>query len=350
MTHYHAPQNKAAENFAYFPAFIHVTGKKIIVLGGGDVAAGKLRLLCRSQAKITVIADELCPDIAAMRDRRDIHWEPGPFIDTMLNGAVMVFDGSNDPRLTRRMRIAAKRRNIPVNVVDKTDQCDFIVPAILDRAPVMITISTGGCAPALARMLRQRLETAIPSSVSRLAAIARDARKMVADILPDNGARQRFWTRFFRTGLNDRNNQDRTTRPDPHLSIDQALQSFTRDAGPDQSGRVTHATLAARNPYDMPHGVARALETADIVFHDPGIAADILALARRDATCISLETGPDGLLPEQTRETMTLQADFFARQGSNIVCLYCPPQTQHLDNVIALRGISTPSRLAGMAN
>src|SRR5690606_35494479 len=177
--------------------------KKVVVLGGGEVAAGKLRLLLRSQADITVIAPELCTDIATMVDTGTIRWEAAPFVDTMLNGAVMIFDAADDMHLSRRVKVAAKRRNILLNVVDTTEHCDFIVPAILDRAPVMVTISTGGCAPALARIMRQRLETTLPASMSQLASLARSARKRVATHLPDNVARQRFWTHFFQNGLQD---------------------------------------------------------------------------------------------------------------------------------------------------
>ena len=202
MTHYRAPQNKALgspaiadqpdEKFAYFPAFVKVQGKKVVVIGGGDVAAGKLRLLMRSHADITVIAPELCDDIARMHANGKIRWESSPFVDTMINGAAMVFDASDNPHLTTRVEAAAKRRNILLNVVDKTAHCDFIVPAILDRAPVMITISTGACAPALARILRQRLETVFPATLSNIAKIARDARDTVlrlelADRRPHRG-------------------------------------------------------------------------------------------------------------------------------------------------------------------
>ncbi|UKV12978.1 siroheme synthase [Thalassospiraceae bacterium SW-3-3] len=336
MTYYRAPQNKqqhktaspenlygpeteTRETFPFFPAFVHVTGKKVIVLGGGEVAAGKLRLLLRSQADITVIAPELCTDIATMVDTGAIRWEAAPFVDTMLNGAVMIFDAADDMHLTRRVKVAAKRRNILLNVVDKTEHCDFIVPAILDRAPVMVTISTGGCAPALARIIRQRLETTLPASMSQLASLARSARRRVAAHLPDNVARQRFWTHFFQNGLQDTHLTQSTQR-----DLDAALARFVPEGSSATvpGGQILHADVAADNAYDLAHGIARAIETSDIIFHMPGIAPDILGLARRDATVIELESSDGGNMDDDARERLKHQAAFFARQGSNITCLY----------------------------
>jgi uroporphyrin-III C-methyltransferase/precorrin-2 dehydrogenase/sirohydrochlorin ferrochelatase len=238
----------------------------------------------------------------------------------MLNGAVMIFDAADDMHLTRRVKVAAKRRNILLNVVDKTEHCDFIVPAILDRAPVMVTISTGGCAPALARIIRQRLETTLPASMSQLASLARSARRRVAAHLPDNVARQRFWTHFFQNGLQDTH----LTQSTPQ-DLDAALTRFVPEGSSATvpGGQILHADVTADNAFDLAHGIARAIETSDIIFHMPGIAPDILGLARRDATVIELESiGDDGNIDNDARERLKHQAAFFARQGSNITCLY----------------------------
>ena len=333
MTHYRAPQNNRAletggsplpdpsENFAYFPAFIHVTGKKVLVLGGGEVAAGKLRILIRSQAAITVVAPEICDDIAVMVDEGRIVWGSMPFVDTMVNGAAMVFDATDDPYLTGRVQAATKRRNILLNVVDKTPLCDFIVPAILDRSPVMITISTGACAPALARIIRQRLETVLPATMSQLARIARDARQKVADHLHDNVSRQRFWTHFFQRGLQSRN--PKSLGPE---DIDLALRQFVPDGSSATvpGGQTMMAELHVDTAFDLPHGIARAIETADIVFHEDDVADEILTLARRDATVIAIGHIDQEADPTQKREHLAQQAKIFARQGFNIVTLTHP--------------------------
>ncbi|HCK19592.1 MULTISPECIES: bifunctional precorrin-2 dehydrogenase/sirohydrochlorin ferrochelatase [Thalassospira] len=323
MTYYRAPQNKALgspaiadqpdEKFAYFPAFVKVQGKKVVVLGGGDVAAGKLRLLMRSHADITVIAPELCDDIARMHANGKIRWESSPFVDTMINGAAMVFDATDNPHLTARVEAAAKRRNILLNVVDKTAHCDFIVPAILDRAPVMITISTGACAPALARILRQRLETVFPATLSNIAKIARDARETVATHLSDGLSRQRFWTRFFQKALRA-DSAEKITQDD----LSHELRSFVPQGSSATvpSGQSLRLDVDANNAYDIPHGIARHVETADIIFHNDDIAPDILALARRDATLVDLTAATF-----DSEETLGKQIQFFTQQGMNVLQL-----------------------------
>jgi uroporphyrin-III C-methyltransferase/precorrin-2 dehydrogenase/sirohydrochlorin ferrochelatase len=332
MTYYRAPQNNAFhspasseiadqpnEKFAYFPAFVKVQGKKVVVLGGDDVAAGKLRLLLRSHADITVIAPELCDDVAKMHDKGQITWERAPFVDTMINGAVMVFDAADNPHLTKRVEAATTRRNILLNVVDKTAHCDFIVPAILDRAPVMITISTGACAPALARILRQRLETVFPATLSNIAKIARDARETVAGHLTDSLSRQRFWTRFFQNALRADNSGNIT-----HDDLTNDLHRFVPQGSSATvpSGQSLRIEVTAENAYDIPHGVARNIETADIIFHDANIPTDILALARRDATLIKLDSSADK--PAETEnngQTLEKQIKFFTQQDMNILHL-----------------------------
>ena len=323
MTYYRAPQNSALrspamadqpdEKFVYFPAFVKVQGKKGVVLGGGDVAAGKLRLLMRSHAAITVIAPELCDDIARMHSNGQIRWESRPFVDTMINGAVMVFDATDNPHLTARVEAAAKRRNILLNVVDKTAHCDFIVPAILDRAPVMITISTGACAPALARILRQRLETVFPATLSNIAKIARDARETVATHLSDGLSRQRFWTRFFQKALRGEKAGNLT-----HGDLTQELRSFVPEGSNATvpAGQFARVRITADNAYDIAHGIARNIETADIIFHAENIAPDILALARRDATLVQLDAGKS-----DNDQTLGKQIQFFTQQGMNVLQL-----------------------------
>ncbi len=332
MTYYRAPQNNAPhsptsqattdktdEKFAYFPAFVNVHGKKIVVLGGGDIAAGKLRLLLRSHADVTVIAPELCDDIAQMYHAGDITWEPTPFVDTMINGATMVFDATDNPHLTKRVEAATKRRNILLNVVDRTAHCDFIVPAILDRAPIMITISTGACAPALARILRQRLETVFPMNLANIAKIARDARKTVAAHLTDSLARQRFWTQFFQNALRTNNTEDVTRK-----NLANELRTFIPQGSSATvpSGQFLRVMMSANNAYDIPHGIAGNIETADIIFHDRDVAPDILALARRDATLISLETsGSQESEKPDTALAISKQIQLFTQQGMNVLRL-----------------------------
>ncbi|WP_114088640.1 siroheme synthase [Thalassospira profundimaris] len=338
MTYYRAPQNnipdsaasqnQAGEKFGYFPAFVKVQDKKVVILGGGDVAAGKLRLLLRTHANITVIAAELCDDIARMYDTGQITWERQPFVDTMINGAVLVFDAADNPCLTKRVEKAAKRRNILLNVVDKTPHCDFIVPAILDRAPVMITISTGACAPALARILRQRLETVFPASLSHIARIAREARQTVATHLGDTLSRQRFWTRFFQNVL-QADFAEKITMHNLLADLHQFTPQSSTTTIP--TGQLFKTSVSVNNAYDIPHGIARHIETSDIIFHDTAISPEILALARRDAALVSVDDMPQTAgEPSEDQTALYRRTRFFTAQGLNVMWLSLHHQrTQH---------------------
>lgn len=320
----HAQPNEP-EKFSYFPAFVSVAGRKVVVFGGGKAALGKLRLLLRTEAAITVVSQNLSLEIQAMHERNEITHVKTDFDPAVVQGAVLVFDAGGDEALTAQIRQEAAKHNIFVNVVDRTEACDFITPAILDRAPVMVTISTNGCAPALARMLRQRLELAIPNHVGKLAAVARDTRRLVVERLTSGFDRNRFWTRFF---------QDEAVRKDVvERDLDArrvtitALQRFFGDNAKEKAQGIgmRHIGVSVTDPQELPKPVATAIQTADVILHDGAISGDILALARRDAHCISIPSIDQGeQMPESVLVSGTIQ------QGGHVLCL-------HKDGLAALQ-------------
>ena len=185
----------------YFPIFLDVTItpclvvslSPCLVVGGGVVAARKVEQLRRANAKIIVVAPELCPELSALVDKQLIEYVCGDFHEDNLQDKMLVIAVTDDVVVNQRVSELAKERNLPVNVVDNPELCSFITPSVVDRDPVQIAISTGGASPVLTRLLRARLESLIPSSYGNLAKLMRKFRTAVKVKYPDMQHRRRYW-------------------------------------------------------------------------------------------------------------------------------------------------------------
>ena len=177
----------------YLPIFLKINDRPCLVVGGGKVAARKVRLLARADASITLVSPELCDEVAAAVKKGTLkHVERG-FREDDLDGVILVIAATDDAALNRSVSELARRQGIPVNVVDNPALCSFIMPSIIDRSPLQMAVSTGGKSPVLARLLRARLESFIPAAYGRLASLVDEYRQRVKDRFPDVEQRRYFW-------------------------------------------------------------------------------------------------------------------------------------------------------------
>jgi uroporphyrin-III C-methyltransferase/precorrin-2 dehydrogenase/sirohydrochlorin ferrochelatase len=200
---------------------------------------------------------------------------------------VIAVDASGDPETNHLSRRLARAAGIPLNVVDRPAACDFVFPAILDRAPVIVAVSTGGLAPAIARLIRQRLELAIPAGIGCLATLAGQLRSTVAARLTSYRQSTGFWERLFDGGaaqlalagrIDDAAALADTLIAELETQLD-APAFCTLPIGSDDPDLLTVRT-------------ARMIRMADVIIHDPGIAPGILELARRDAKKLAVDRNP----------------------------------------------------------
>src|SRR6202041_1966913 len=177
----------------YFPAFFDLTAQKVLVVGGGEVASRKLALLLRSGAKVTLVAPEIRPEVAAQAAAGKISVVVREFVPSDLYGARLVIVATSRRAVNRWIAALSEARGIPVNVVDDREASRFIVPAIIDRDPVLVAISTGGTSPVLASRLRERLEALIPAKIGELAAWLKELRAGTRRKLRDVDERRRYF-------------------------------------------------------------------------------------------------------------------------------------------------------------
>ena len=263
-----------------FPIFLSVKDQSVLVVGGSEAAARKVELLLAAGARVTLIADTVVGEIAQMIADARISWRGHDFEETDLSGMALVIVATGDEALQARVSHAARQRCLPVNVVDRPRLSSFIMPAIVDRAPVTIAISTGGAAPALARRLRAEIERAMPAAVGRLARFAEIFREQVRRTLERPRDRRRFWDRVFagRIGELALAGDEIAARRE----LIRLLDSSRNDSAP-AVGMVHLVGAGPGDPDLLTVKAHRLLQSADVVVYDRLVSPEVLAMARRDA-------------------------------------------------------------------
>ncbi|MBS0549685.1 MAG: siroheme synthase [Proteobacteria bacterium] len=280
-----------------FPVFFTLSERRALVVGGGEAAARKAELLLAAGARVALVAPTVGGEIAQMIDEGRIAWAGSVFEEADLDGVALAIVASDDAAVQARVSQAAQQRSVPVNVVDRPALSSFIMPAIVDRGPVTVAISTGGAAPALARRLKAEIERALPAAIGRLAMFAEIFRAQVRRTLDEPRARRRFWDRVFegRVGELALAGDEIAARRELIRLLDQA-----RHPAAPAPGMVHLVDVGAGDPDLLTLKAHRLLQRADMVVYDRSVPPAILAMARRDAERVCLgpnrpSLGPDGL-------------------------------------------------------
>lgn len=144
---------------SYYPVFLDLSGRKAVVIGGGSVAARKIETLLECGASVYVISRDLAPELKRRLDNGEINLLANEFDESHIEDAFLIIIATNDSTLNRRVSASAKRKNILVNVVDQPEECSFIVPSVIKRGELLIAVSTSGRSPALAKRIRETLDS-----------------------------------------------------------------------------------------------------------------------------------------------------------------------------------------------
>jgi uroporphyrin-III C-methyltransferase/precorrin-2 dehydrogenase/sirohydrochlorin ferrochelatase len=295
--------------------FFDLKGQPVLVVGGGEVALRKVSLLERCGARITVVAPEIAPELMERAARGALSVAVREFEPGDLEGARLVIVATSRRALNRWIATMSEARAIPVNVVDDKEASRFIVPAIVDRDPVIVAISTGGTSPVLARRLRERLEAYIPKRFGDFALWLKALRQTSMDRLRDTAERRRF----FET-LVDGPAAGRFIDGDARGAqrIAQQLLAATANA-PRAAGAVTLVGAGPGDPELLTLKALRALQDADVIFYDRLVSSAILDMARRDASlvCVGKSAGGDGTSQEEINDLLIRHA----HEGKRVVRL-----------------------------
>jgi uroporphyrin-III C-methyltransferase/precorrin-2 dehydrogenase/sirohydrochlorin ferrochelatase len=267
----------------YFPIFIRLAEQPVLVVGGGEVAARKIELLLRAGAQVTVVAPELISSLAERVARGEIEYLNVEFHPDHLIGKRLAIAATSKRAVNAWVATHAERLNIPVNVVDDRELSRFIVPAIVDRNPVIVAVGSSGDAPVLTRRLREKLETFLPQRLGALAKLAGKLRPLVKSKVDDSGARRRFWEKFFdgTIAADVLAGREQADSESVDRRVNENLAKLAASHQPE--GEVVLVGAGPGDPGLLTLRALRALQNADVVLYDRLVSAEVIDLARRDA-------------------------------------------------------------------
>jgi len=301
----------------YFPIFLDLKNARAVVLGSGTIAARKADQLLRAGCRLTVVAPVLGHELALLADTHDFDHQKRDLCADDLAGCTLVFGCSEDESLNHSLYELATSAGILVNVSDDTDKCSFIMPAIVDRNPLLIAISSGATSPLLTRMLKTRFETSIPATYGRLAEFAGSYRDKIKTLIPNLTRRRRFWETMVSGPVAEHlfSNQ----LEEAETLMDSLLQEAAQSGDEAPGGEVYLVGAGPGDPDLLTFRALRLMQQADVVLYDRLIGDGILNLVRRDAERIYVGKLKDKhAVPQQEISNMLIS---LAREGKRVLRL-----------------------------
>ena len=295
----------------YLPMFARLEGRPVLLVGGGEVALRKARLLLAAGARITLVSPAIEPEFHEFAGR--FTHVAARFDPAHLAGQILVVAATDDLEVNALVYQSATERGLFVNLVDDPERSSFIFPSIIDRSPIVVAVSSGGKAPVLVRLLRERLESLLPRHLGGLAELSGRVRRRAKQVLASLSDRRRFWERAFASntlaGLIEKADW-------------QGAEQWLNEGLDKARTEVGEVVLVGAGPGDPGLLTLKALQQiqqAEVVLYDQLVSPEILDLVRRDATLVSVgkKAGAHSVPQEETNRLLVE----YARAGNRVVRL-----------------------------
>ena len=305
------------EPLATLPVFLKLNGKRAVLVGGTEPAAWKAELLAAAGAHVDVYAENFAEEFAHLvvnppAGQVTLHtrcWQPGD-----LNGAAIAVGAITGDEEAEAFVAAARVAGVPVNVVDRPQFCAFQFGAIVNRSPLIVSISTDGASPVFGQAIRSMLEGLLPAGFKRWAAAAKVWRGESDRLGPTIAARRRFWERFAERAMSTPDHVPTANDLEELIALNNAAED-----GLQARGFVALIGVASSDAEDLTMKAVRALRTADVVIYDESVADEVLGFARRESQRVCVATTGGGSAGRHQGAT-ALMIDL-ARQGQRVVRL-----------------------------
>lgn len=258
----------------YLPIFLNVKGRLCLVVGGGEIGKRKAGVLLEAGAKVRVVAPEIDSSLVEMANVECI---ASRFDVQHLEGVTLIIAATNDRGVNILVSKIAHERGIPVNVVDDPEYCSFIMPAILDRSPLMVAFSSGGASPVLTRMMRSKLESIIPQNYKLLAGFAERFRELVKTRITNPPKRRIFWENALDGELAEK------VLAGDEASAEKILEQMLSEEDNVLRGEVYLVGAGPGDPDLLTFRALRLMQKADVVVYDNLVSKPIVDMTRRDA-------------------------------------------------------------------
>ena len=301
----------------HLPIFLNVNGKRTLIVGNGVSAARKADLLLRAGSDLTIVAPELGEELAQLAESYSFKHQATELTAGDLNGCVIAFGCERDEAVNQNLRKLAAVAGIMVNVSDKTEDCDFIMPAVVDRTPLLIAISSGGTSPLLVRMLKARFETTIPAAYGRLAEFAGSYRDRIKELIPNLTRRRRFWEAMVSGPVAEHLFSSQFEQAGSLMESQLEEAAVAGDQPP--PGEVYLVGTGPGDPDLLTFRALRLMQQTDVVLYDRLIGDGILNLVRRDAQRIYVgKLKNNHTVPQEEISNMLID---LAKQGKRVLRL-----------------------------
>ena len=298
----------------YLPLFLKLEGKRCLVVGAGEVAVRKASLVLKAGGTVEVVSPQCCAAMTQLVAENDaLSYRNSAYIATDLDGAQLVIAATDHREVNEAVSADAHQANVLVNVVDQPNLCSFILPAVIDRSPVVVAVSSGGNSPVLARTIRTKLESLIPSAYGKLAELVGEFREDAKKRFSSINERRHFWESVLEG-------------PVAELvfagDMDKAKQMLGEQFASGQDSvkqRVGEVYLVGGGPGDpdlLTFRALRLMQKSDVILYDRLVAPEIVDLCRRDARRIYVGKARDKhSVPQQDINQMLVD---LARQGHRV--------------------------------
>ncbi len=292
----------------YFPLFLDLVNKPVLVVGGGEVASRKVEALLKAGADVTIVSPTLVDYLAILAKEHQLRWVQRFYSsDIVTKNYIQVWATTDNPSLNHQVYKDAKELGILVNVVDDKPYCDFITPSMINRGRIQIAISSGGASPVLIRNIREKLEMILPQNMELIAEFANSKRNSIKESLPSVDLRRKFWEQFF-------------SNPDVENARDnrelEAIYKVAMANPLDEKGSCTWISVG-KDIEMLPMKAVRYMQQAEYVLHSTRCESDPMELVRRDAERESFSNAAElsDMLTHAKKEN--LRVCVFIPQGTN---------------------------------
>ncbi|WNO07543.1 siroheme synthase CysG [Teredinibacter sp. KSP-S5-2] len=297
----------------YLPLFFDIENKPCLIVGGGSVATRKARLLLKAKACISVVAPEIDDELLQMVYASDGMYKKSRYQTKFIDCSVLVIAATNDSDVNQHISNDCHRHRIPVNVVDQPELCSVIVPAIVDRNPLLVAVTSGGYAPVLARRVRSKIESLFPGSYGHLAKLVGRYRDLVKTKLPAGDARRRFWEKIIDGPVGE--HAISGNREEAELLLKKAIETDDFDS----RGEVYLVGAGPGDPDLLTFKALRLMQRAEIVLYDRLVSKQILEMVRRDAELVYVGKRREQHAVQQSEINQLLVK--YAKEGKRVLRL-----------------------------
>jgi len=318
----------------YFPVFLDARNISAMVVGGGEVATRKIELLLKSTTNITVMSESVCASVERLINLNQLTWLRHNYQTGHLVNINLVIAATDNMSVNKAIYQEATPLNILTNVVDQPELCTYITPAIIDRSPMIIALSSSGSSPILIRMLREQIEKTLPQAYGKLADFSHKFRDHVKARVKGLRNRRSFWESTLRGPIGqavlDGNQQQ---------AEQQLIASIKQEIAP-PCGEIIFIHTKDGNPDNLTLSAHRAMQFADAVFYDDEVNVELIEYARRDAEKLPQAISSGILINYQ-------HAIELAKQGQKVIYLLAGNEALPQNEALQISGITTQEIISG---